>query len=93
VVLIARRMFDDSIKPHRLSQENVAALQPHQAPTDFSVHSAARQTHEIDVNEVTMADPVDSGDEVSFIVLYFGYTLAWNDQWLIYASVALRESP
>jgi hypothetical protein len=48
----------------------VAALKAHQASANFSaIWEAARQIHEIDDNELTMADPVDSGDEVSLIIL------------------------
>jgi hypothetical protein len=40
-----------------------------------------------------MADPVDSGDEVSFSTSQLGYPKLRIDQWLTLYRTALRESP
>jgi hypothetical protein len=54
----------------------------------------AQQTLKIDDNEVKMADPVDSGDDVSFNASpQLGCSKCLGDQLLIPTRTALRESP
>jgi len=59
-----------------LSHENVVALQPDKATTNSRpIKKPAPKLHALDDNEVTMADPVDSEDEVSRSGLYLTYVL------------------
>ena len=82
------------VKPQRAEPRKCGSLAAWRGSNEFSpIGKPAPKLHAFDDNEVTMADPVDSGDEVSLSDLYLTYALCQGDQWLTVTFAAPRESP